>query len=453
MTAKINETQEDKAIKQQELSAKAHMLINELRAKVVERDSLSSLLVLAIFSAQNIFLIGKPGVAKTKLIKIAMKAVKKSRHFEYLVRYDTKPEALFGDRYRADNGEIVHHKEHSVLVSDYVFLDEIFKGNSRLINGLLGITSEDREYHPEGGLPIKVPLKTLFGVSNELPDKETLEALNDRFMLRMEVERIQEDDNFYSMIQGDYDSSSDIQTSLALEDVDYVSKQGCDSIIIPEESGISYTRLKHTLIHNEAIEVSDRRLVGAIRNVMRVSAYLNNRSEIDMSDFFLLENIAWNNHVEQKKVKTAVYRHLFNSVQAVESWLNKASQEFNNINTYKQAQLNDFLSKKEIVSVENKEEYYLSHMEEITKVQRALVVNWQEHIAPAVEQLSSNGRIIEMCENNIFVEDKTDEVFTEEREARLRNIMSDYSTLDRYLTRFRESCPNARAYDNYTGDI
>jgi len=436
---------------QEILHNKAVSLINELNSKVVEREELSAILVLTIFSAQNIFLIGKPGVAKTKLLKAVMNSVKDATKFSHLMMHDTKTKALFGERIITPNGDIVHNKDYTLLTADFVFLDEIWKAKSEVNNGLLGIMSEDREYHPEGAPPVKVPLKTLFGASNELPTAEVLGALNDRFLFRMVVERIREDENFYDMVQGNIDSSSDVETELYLDDIEFVSKVACETIELKDEIVKSFTELKNKLIHEENIEVSDRRLVGAIRTVMRVSAYLNGRKEVDESDFLLLNHIIWNDYDEKEKLKKAIFRHLFSTPQYAQKLLKNAEDEFSKLNTAKQSHLNDFLTKKIVVPVSELEEYYSLHIKMTKDLINALYHNYNSYIVSILELEERNRRIRKMAEDNIFTTTQEDHIFDEEFVLSVNKTIKNYRNLISYLEDFVGHCSDVRSYSEYDG--
>jgi MoxR-like ATPase len=89
----------------------------------------------------------------------------------------TTPEELFGpvsvsglkrDEYRRITaGKLVE--------AELVFLDEIFKASSAILNALLKIANE-RVFH-NGDQEMQVPLISLFGASNEMPQGNELEAL------------------------------------------------------------------------------------------------------------------------------------------------------------------------------------------------------------------------------------------------------------------------------------
>src|ERR1700759_8172 len=72
--------------------------------------------------------------------------------------------------------------------SEVVFLDEVFKSNSAILNALLTLLNERR--FTSGGAVLTCPLLSCFGASNEVPTDETLTAIFDRFLLRIRSENL-----------------------------------------------------------------------------------------------------------------------------------------------------------------------------------------------------------------------------------------------------------------------
>jgi hypothetical protein len=72
-----------------------------------------------------------------------------------------------------------------------VFLDEVFKGSSAILNALLSFMNERAFY--DRGRRQSVPLQCLFAATNELPDSEELQAIWDRFTLRCRVDNVAAD--------------------------------------------------------------------------------------------------------------------------------------------------------------------------------------------------------------------------------------------------------------------
>ena len=67
--------------------------------------------------------------------------------------------------------------------AEIVFLDEIFKSNSAILNALLSILNERRFFN--GARQHQGAAISLFGASNEVPNDDTLAAMFDRFLLRV----------------------------------------------------------------------------------------------------------------------------------------------------------------------------------------------------------------------------------------------------------------------------
>jgi MoxR-like ATPase len=78
-----------------------------------------------------------------------------------------------------------------------VFLDEIFKSNSAILNSLLTIINEKKFY--QDGVPQPVRLKILFAATNEIPEHTELGALKDRFCLKAACRSVQ-DDHFVDLL-------------------------------------------------------------------------------------------------------------------------------------------------------------------------------------------------------------------------------------------------------------
>ena len=114
------------------------------------------------------------------------------RCFVYLLTKFTTPEELFGpvsiSGLKADDYRRVTTGKLADV--ELAFLDETFKASSAILNYLLRLMNE-REFE-NGRQTAQVPLISLFGASNELPQETELEALFDRFLLRTTVGYVSE---------------------------------------------------------------------------------------------------------------------------------------------------------------------------------------------------------------------------------------------------------------------
>lgn len=155
-------------------------------------------LILSAASGEPLLLVGPPGTAKSMLIKTFCELAgvdregSASRYFEYLLTPFTEPGELFGfydPSKLTTEGRLERIHADSMMQSAHVvFLDEVFKGSSAILNALLSFMNERAFY--DRGRRHSVPLQCLFAATNELPDSDELQAIWDRFTLRCRVDNV-----------------------------------------------------------------------------------------------------------------------------------------------------------------------------------------------------------------------------------------------------------------------
>ena len=301
-------------------------LLDVLGSGLYEKETAVKLGLLTALAGESMFMLGAPGCAKsmiTRRIKEAFKADDKDgvKYFETLLNQFTTPEEVFGNislkalngQFIDENGKKIEKEEYRRLTegmlpeADIAFLDEIWKASPAILNTLLTIVNE-RKFH-NGSKVMNVPLKALFAASNELPAKgKGLEALYDRFIFRLPVDFIKNEDDFFEMI----DQPAHEEFKLSEEDKKLLISntelkewaKEIDKVTLSEVSKqvISAIRKEMTLLNDgmsdedkkngELFEVGDRRWK-KIAHILKTSAFLNDRNEVDLMDCSLIENCIW----------------------------------------------------------------------------------------------------------------------------------------------------------------
>lgn len=212
------------------LHSKMNAVISEVCEHLAEREELVHTIALALLTGKNLFVLGKPGQAKSQAIDLFRSHIDGAKQFEILMSKGIDQEQLFGrldlasiipghvsqsvlkndssyqemaaymERLLADTVNDTEHSnflssaaelqkrmetyrkclselhsgvpeiltENKIPESHICFLDEIFKANDGVLNSLLKALNE-RVYTNEG-ISVKIPVISFFSASNEIPN-------------------------------------------------------------------------------------------------------------------------------------------------------------------------------------------------------------------------------------------------------------------------------------------
>ena len=309
------------------LSSRIRTLIESLQHDIYEKETEVSLALLAAIAGESILLLGPPGVAKSMIARRLKKAFAHATSFEYLMSRFSTPDEIFGpiSIAKLKNSDKYERATQGYLpTADVVFLDEIWKAGPAIQNTLLTVMNE--KLFRNGEEEIHLPLKLLVAASNELPAKgEGLEALWDRFLIRMVSHCIQDEEVFRQMLTAGEPSTpntteTDIEgNGLAIQPEEYREWQDEAqkvNIPLPVLEAITEIRKHLQLVQIPTSElprkiyVSDRRWKH-IANLLRTSAYLQGRREVRPADLLPMYHCLWNEPEEINTVRDITLHALF----------------------------------------------------------------------------------------------------------------------------------------------
>lgn len=259
---------------------------SELNATFLERREPTRGLLVGLLSSSHVLLLGPPGTAKSAEVEDLCSRIG-GQYFRWLLSRTSTPEELFGpislksleaDRYeRVTSGKLPE--------ANVTFLDEIFKCNSAVLNGLLSLLNERLFFN--NGTPVRVPLEMAVGASNELPeDREELSALWDRFSLRYVVGYLRDPRSFEALLAGSNGASKTTIAAAELAQAQAEAAQIDASKVLP----ILMTLRQRSI--EMAIAVSDRRWKQCL-GLIRANAWLNGRTEAADDDLDVLAGALW----------------------------------------------------------------------------------------------------------------------------------------------------------------
>ena len=275
-----------------------------------ERDEAISLALLTALGGESIFLLGLPGVGKSMIARRLKMAFKDATSFEYLMSRFSTPDEIFGPvsiSKLKDSDTFERVIDGYLPTADVVFLDEIGKAGPAIQNSLLTVLNE--KIFRNGKQDLKLPLKAVISASNELPaEGEGLEALWDRFIVRYVVKPIENKTNFLSLVI-DQPEECEVPEELqfSADELREIKAEAMNVKVPIEVSELVFSIRKLLIEEKKKQEdnvdvnncdlvdppyVSDRRWKKIV-GLLRVSAYLNGRDAVDLSDCLILNHMLW----------------------------------------------------------------------------------------------------------------------------------------------------------------
>jgi MoxR-like ATPase len=279
------------------VGAKLREVGRALDQRFLGKEELVRLMLVALAGGEHMLLVGPPGTAKSALVRHLARLID-ARYFEYLLTRFSEPSELFGpvDIKAFREGSYLRRTEAMLPEAEIAFLDEIFKSNSAILNSLLTLLNERRFF--TGSRTVKVPLCSLYGATNEIPNDDALSAIFDRFLIRARSENL-DSFHFHGLVERGVRAEVALATAadenirplVSVADLRLVHRRVEALLVFPEDFLARYKGLIFQM-RSEGISISDRRVVKLLK-LFAASALIDGRPQVNDSDLFVLKHV-WN---------------------------------------------------------------------------------------------------------------------------------------------------------------
>ena len=281
---------------------KAYQLIEkQLNSFFLERRSVIRALMAAFIAGEHVFMIGEPGGGKTLLADKFGRMVAGDSVFNLLLMKSTAPDELLGNvKYSSFKNDLQERNIDGYLPSvRFAILDEIWKGNSTALNALLKAVNE--RIVKQGATDLDIPLEMVTAMSNEYPEEKVLDALYDRFMVRMYVPCLQDSDSMRTLWKRrmKLENVPVLDATISQADIE-VLRKAVDNFGWSAGDVDIFDAIKNELV-KEGFVPSTRTWERAPK-MIAANAVIDGRNHTVPSDFLMLADMLWNRHTDRDQL-------------------------------------------------------------------------------------------------------------------------------------------------------
>lgn len=262
-------------------------VLEPIKSRLIGKDDIVEVLGISLVAGENTFLLGPPGTGKSALVH-ELAARLGGRSFDYLLTRFTEPSELFGpfDLRKLREGDLITNTEGMLPEADFVFLDELLNANSAVLNSLLAALNE--RIFRRGREKTKLPMLIAIGASNRLPEDEALQALFDRFLLRVHCGNV-ETDRLGEVLDAGRARERNVESASNLS---VAAIRTLQTAILDVDLSLARPALIEIIkqLRQAGMSISDRRAV-RLQRVIAASAVVSGRTIALASDLWPLRMI------------------------------------------------------------------------------------------------------------------------------------------------------------------
>ena len=279
-----------------------NQVLRHIKQTFVGKDEIIDLMGICLVGRENLFLLGPPGTAKSAMVRELAKLLE-GKTFEYLLTRFTEPNELFGpfDIRKLREGELLTNTEGMLPEATLIFLDELLNANSAILNSLLMVLNE--KIFRRGKETRDLPALMIVGASNHLPEDEALQALFDRFLMRVRCDNV-DPELMPNVLEAGWklEQRNGMEApTISAEEI--LALQNMITTVDLQEILPAYIALIQKL-RNAGIKVSDRRAI-KLQRLIAASALLCQRQKAILSDMWVLRHI-WDVEEQMEVIESIV---------------------------------------------------------------------------------------------------------------------------------------------------
>jgi len=283
-----------------------HEVLNHLKSAFVNKEEIVDLMGVCLVARENIFLLGPPGTAKSAIVRGLSDCISDGNNFEYLFTRFTEPNEIFGpfDIRKLKEGDLVTNTAGMLPEASLVFLDELFNANSAILNSLLMVLNE--RIFRRGRESRDIPALMFVGASNQLPEEEALDALLDRFLVRVICGNV-DSSMLEKVARVGWEREQGFSESprIASDDIRELQKL-CKKVDLNNVLSEYLTVILE--LRSVGIKISDRKVV-KLQNLIAASTVLSGRKVAQISDLWVLRYI-WDTEDQIEILSGIIDKHL-----------------------------------------------------------------------------------------------------------------------------------------------